>query len=445
MMRFDFGRLLESRLSSRDLELMRGAAAQAEARGFPVYIVGGVLRDLALGGPATDLDLVVEGDAILLARALAVQFGGHVVSHTRFGTARWELLHKAASRSAASLGPRDHIDLISARSEKYKGPGQLPQVKLGSIDDDLRRRDFTINTLALRLDRPHFGEIHDPFGAQSDLDRGIIRALHPDSFAHDPTRIYRAVRYEARYGFKMAPETLALIPGARQHVSALSSQRIRHELDLILDEDRARRMLSRLASLDLLRPVHAALPSGRSTLRRLEAPVMPSAHDELGPQRRDLRWMLWLMDLHAAQIRLIDRRLRFRRQLLQAVLAAAAIYKELPVLVHRKPSRVTSYLDKYPLSAVQAVHQAATTTRAKAVLTAYLSRWRDLKPETGGRRLKELGLAPGPVYGEILGELRNAWLDGAIASPAEEAELLRVLVERLRRRRKPVAAAPLRS
>ena len=204
---------------------------------------------------------------------------------------------------------------------------------------------------------------------------------------------------------------------------------------------RLRLMLRRLAALDLLRPVHAALPSNRSTLRRLEPPVKQAALDESSPQRRDLRWMLWLMDLHPAQIRSIDRRLHFRSQLLKAVLAAAAIYKELPKLVRWKPSRITNYLDKYPLPAVQAARQAVTATRAKALLTAYLSRWRDLRPATTGRHLKERGLAPGPEYGAILGELRNAWLDGSIAGPADETKQLDVLLERLRQRGKPATAA----
>ena len=248
---------------------------------------------------------------------------------------------------------RDHIDLISARSEKYHRPGQLPKVKPGGIDDDLRRRDFTINTLALRLDGSHFGEVHDPYGARTDLEGGIVRVLHAESFLHDPTRMYRAVRYEMRYGFRMAPQTLALIAGAREHVGAISAQRIRHELDLMLEEDKAAAMLRRLAALDLLRPIHAALPSRPSTLQRLERQVRPRADKDSRPQGRDLRWLLWLIGLSAVQIRSINRRLHFRRELLEAVLAAAALHREVPRFVRWKPSRLTAYLDKSPLLAVQ--------------------------------------------------------------------------------------------
>lgn len=446
-MRFDLGRLLQSSLSARDLELLRGAAAEAESRGLPIYIVGGLPRDLALGGPATDLDLVVEGDAISLARALAAKFGGQVTSHPKFGTAKWSLGQSrspmaAAHAASSGVSLRDHIDLISARSEKYHKPGQLPKVKFGGIDDDLRRRDFTINTLALRLDGSHFGEVHDPFGARADLQHGIVRALHPASFLHDPTRMYRAVRYEKRYGFRMAPQTRALVAGARQHVGALSSQRIRHELDLILDEDQAAAMLRRLAALDLLRPIHAALPANRSTLRRLEIARMPAAGNELGLQRRDSRWLLWLIGLSAAQIRSINHRLHFRRELLEAALAAATLHRESLQFVRWKPSRITEYLDKSPLPAVQAAHQSATSARAKAVLQEYLTRWRNLRPLTTGKDLKGLGLAPGPAYRIVLGDLRRSWLDGSITSAKEEHQELESLLDRLPKSAKLGATGP---
>ena len=444
-MRFDFGQLLQSKLSTRDHQLLRGVAAEAESRGLPIYLVGGLLRDLALGVPVTDLDLVVEGDAIGFARALAAKFGGKVVTHAKFGTAKWTLSPLAAPRAGAHSGTgpgaahRDHIDLISARSEKYHRPGQLPRVNPGGIDDDLRRRDFTINTLALRLDEPHFGELHDPFGARADLDRGIVRVLHPKSFLDDPTRMYRAVRYEMRYGFKMAPETLGLIEPARDHVPALSAQRVRHELDLILAEDQAAAMLGRLAELDLLHPIHAALPSRRPILQKLQDPAKPRGVND----SPDVRWLLWLVGLTAPQIRSINRRLHFRRGLLEAILAAAALLREGPRLLRWKPSKLTPCLDKLPLLAVQGACQGATNARVRDMLQEYLSRWRELKPFTTGKVLKAHGLAPGPVYRIILAELRSAWLDGSVASRADEKKQLEILLRRFHPGAKQSGLAPL--
>jgi tRNA nucleotidyltransferase (CCA-adding enzyme) len=242
--------------------------------------------------------------------------------------------------------------------------------------------------------------------------------------------MYRAVRYEKRYGFNMAPQTRALVPAARQHVGALSAQRIRHELDLILDEDQAAAMLRRLAALDLIRPIHAALPASPSILGRLEIARMPGAGDELAFQLRDSRWLLWLIELSAAQIRSIDHRLHFRRELLEAALAASALHRDSPKFVRWKPSRITDSLDKLPYPAIQAARQSATGARAKAVLQEYLTRWRSLRPLTTGKDLKGLGLAPGPAYRIILSDLRRSWLDGSITSAKEEHQKLETLLGR---------------
>ena len=221
--------LIERSFPKDRLDLLRLLAAQAETRQMPLYIVGGSVRDLLLGRRLNDFDLIVEGDAIALGRALSSKYGGTVTAHSKFGTAKWFLPESLKS---------DHVtlDLISARSETYKHPAALPSVKRGRIADDLRRRDFTINALAIRLDGSHFGELRDDLDGAEDLHRGMIRVLHSRSFIDDPTRMYRAVRYAERYGFKIAEDTVILIPEARPFVEKLSAQRIWHELDLILEE-----------------------------------------------------------------------------------------------------------------------------------------------------------------------------------------------------------------
>ena len=230
---------LEASLSSDQLRILHLVADEASQSGLPLYIIGGSVRDLILGAATKDLDLTVEGDAIALARALAKRHGGRVTAHSKFGTANWFLPKDLATES------RDSVDLISARSETYKHPAALPTVKMGTTDDDIRRRDFTVNTLAIPPDGSHFGELRDDLGGMDDLKQGIVRVLHAKSFVDDPTRMYRAVRYAERYGFKIAEETLALIPEARPLVEKLSAQRIRRELDLILEEWNAAAMLAR--------------------------------------------------------------------------------------------------------------------------------------------------------------------------------------------------------
>ena len=208
------------------LVLLRQVAALSAHLGLPAYLVGGFVRDALLKQPINDFDLVVEGDAVKLGRALVKQFGGRLTVHAPFKTAAWFLPvgvgsrygteeHRPYSTPESTI---DFIDLISARSETYARPAALPTVKLGTLADDLRRRDFTINALAVRLDGDHFGELSDPLGGRADLQRGLVRVLHSNSFVDDPTRLLRAVRYAERYGFKIESGSEALIPLALEYV-----------------------------------------------------------------------------------------------------------------------------------------------------------------------------------------------------------------------------------
>ncbi|MFN2285524.1 MAG: CBS domain-containing protein, partial [Anaerolineae bacterium] len=230
---------LEAALPPAHLDLLRRVAAQASEQRMAVYIVGGFVRDLLLDRPSLDFDIVIEGDAIALGKALGKKYGGRVTSHTRFGTAKWYVrgskFGKKASPDSQPPLP-EFLDLISARTEFYEHPTALPTVERGSIKLDLHRRDFTINTLALRLDGHHYGELHDYWGGLADLERGYVRVLHSLSFVDDPTRMLRAVRYEQRYGFEIESRTRQLMDEARPLLEKLSPERVRHELDLILDE-----------------------------------------------------------------------------------------------------------------------------------------------------------------------------------------------------------------
>ncbi|MCI0579553.1 MAG: CBS domain-containing protein, partial [Chloroflexi bacterium] len=183
-------------------QMVQKVSEVAGAMEMPLYFVGGLVRDLLLDKPSTDIDMVVEGDAIRLVRALRKQYGGEVRSHARFGTAKW-LLSPAVWQTigaADSMGTPQSVDFVTARTEFYNQPSALPEVERGSIKLDLHRRDFTINTLAIRLDGAHLGELLDFYGGRRDLEQGLIRVLHSLSFIDDPTRILRAVRLEQRLG-----------------------------------------------------------------------------------------------------------------------------------------------------------------------------------------------------------------------------------------------------
>jgi len=258
--RMNLAERLEAALPPVRLQLLKVIAAEAYKLHSALYIVGGFVRDLLLDRPSLDFDLVVEGDAITLARALSHSHGGRVTSHARFGTAKWHLEGSLSQLGDELLrtGLRT-IDLVTARTEFYSHPTALPTVERGSIKLDLHRRDFTINTLAMRLDGRHYGELHDYWGGLEDLQERLVRVLHSLSFVDDPTRILRAARFEQRFDFHIENRTMQLLLEARPLVSRLSGDRIRHELDHILASVRVSQIMRRLHELELLDEISPVL------------------------------------------------------------------------------------------------------------------------------------------------------------------------------------------
>jgi tRNA nucleotidyltransferase (CCA-adding enzyme) len=423
---------LKQALSPEQDRLLHLVAEKAVRQLVPLYIVGGFVRDLLLGQHAADLDLVVEGDAVAFARSLAGNYGGKVISHRRFGTAIWYPdRDTVALLNVPTNEPFDWLtlDIISSRSETYSHPGALPKIQPGKLLDDLARRDFTINTLALRLDGKHFGEVHNVMGGLEDLRDGLIRVLHRNSFSDDPTRIFRAVRYEQRYGFRIAAETLALIPEALPVVAQISAERIRRELDAILEEENAASMMKRLAELHLFTAVHPALNWNDFTHARFMDGMTAAKTMKHPPSHLALGWTFWLMDVPVPVLKSVEKRLHFKSGLRKIILEASVLLTKVESLVGKKPSQCVLLLDKFPVKAIQVVFLALPDGVARQVLNDYLETWRHVKPKTTGHHLKKLGLQPGPVYQTILMRLRNAWLDGVIKSETEEDVLLVKLIK----------------
>jgi tRNA nucleotidyltransferase (CCA-adding enzyme) len=376
-----------------------------EALPGPAYLVGGAVRDLLLYQPGFDVDLVVVGDAEAYAHALAERLGGRVVTHGRFGTA---VVHYRDGR---------HLDVATARTETYPAPGALPAVApAASIEDDLSRRDFTINAMAVALPD---GELVDPFGGRSHLADRLVRVLHEQSFVDDPTRIFRAARYEGRLRFRMDPktETLALI--AVPEVRRLSGARVREELIAILSEERAPEMLKRLRQLAVDEALQPGLrfPDDGALLERLRllaSQYLPAPRWEvgllaIGPPPG------WLDELKVPR---------------WAVTRIEAAVQEAPALrqqLHRP--------DLSPAEIVEAVERTGPDTPLLALaqedlpaLHEYFQRLRDVHIELTGDDLAALGLGESPRVGEVLAELRRRKLNGAIDSRASEIAAARELI-----------------
>lgn len=426
--RKNLGEQLTSSLSSEGLAILRSVSDQASALHLPVYIVGGFVRDILLDSSSLDFDVVVEGDAIQLGKVLVEKYGGSITSHSRFGTAKWFLedsdFSSAINNSSKPIVVPTLIDLISSRQEFYEHPSALPTVERGSIKLDLHRRDFTINTLALRLDGHHFGELHDYYGGVADIDRKYIRVLHSLSFVDDPTRMLRAVRYEQRYRFSIESRTVQLIEEARPLIARLSSERLRHEIDLILEEPHAAEMFARLDELGLLKSIMEYLPWNHKLFDSVESGInqaIPKEWDVKPPTAgipfsRWLGYLIWLSALSTDVIDKIQSRLKLPVVVYKSLIASSELLNDLPQLKGSKPSVWVSRLDDLPLVVVYAVFLLTS----ESALREFATKWRHIQPTIDGHVLRKLGLAPGPEYQKILESLRSALVDGEITSREEE-------------------------
>ena len=436
--------LLRDRLPERVFQVLEQAGDLAERTSVSAFVVGGFVRDLLLGRPNLDLDLVIEGDGIAYARALARAAKGTVKIHDRFGT-------------AIVVFPNGFkLDVATARTEYYEYPTALPTVERSSIKKDLYRRDFTINTLAIRLNASRFGELIDFFGGQRDLNEKTIRVLHSLSFVEDPTRVFRAVRFEQRYGFRLGKETLALIKGAVKMdlFRRLSSSRLSDELILLLSEEEPRKIMARLGELDLLRFIHPALKwstrldallkavqevlnwyelaslnwldrkgeaagaSSGSTPGRLDVwLVYFMALMEVIPGRavgEALKW-LGLPERHTEKIRVgrYSSSSLLRRLARRPPLWPAETYR---VLVGLSDETLLLLIAKTRLESV------------KRQIAAHLTSYQHVKPTLTGTDLKALGLKPGPIFRKILDRLLDARLNGEVQTEADERDLVKRII-----------------
>ena len=306
----------------------------------------------------------------------------------------------------------------------------------GSIKLDLHRRDFTFNTLALRLDGRHYGELHDYWGGLKDLRQGLVRVLHSLSFIDDPTRLLRAVRFERRFDFKIEDRTLQLMTEALSMFKQVSGDRIRHELDLILAEEHNARMLERLNDLEILSAIHPDLPWQAELALELPkgrlaelAPGWELPPTQGGvPSMKALSYLVWLVRLPPARVGSICLRLKLPANLRDAIEAACRLRLDLATLIDISPSQVVERLDPLPVLAIFAVYRITRDETLRYQLAQYAIHWRHIYPVSDGHSLQARGLPPSPLFRPILKALRSAWLDGQVQSAEEEEALLEHLL-----------------
>ncbi len=402
---------IEKQLPVELVTFIQRAGKIAASQGQGLYLVGGVVRDLLLGQTNFDLDLVVEGNAIELAQQLVEINHGKITTHPRFNTAKlqWD---------------KWSVDLATARSETYAKPGALPTVTPGSINNDLFRRDFTINAMAIELNPSHYGELIDRYGGRNDLEHRLIRILHEKSFTDDATRIWRGLRYEQRLNFQLEPTTLKLLKRDIPMLDTISGDRIRYELECILKEERPEKVLRRAEELGVLPKLSPTL-KGRGWLaekfkqaRQISFPNPPAI---------GLYLAILVYPLTNEETEPLISFLRLPKPLAQTLRDTISLKAKLPSLANPKlsPSGIYRLLHGYSPQAVTANSLACESPVARQHIQLFLTKLRYAKSALTGNDLQKMGIAPGPRMKEILQRLHEARLDGKVTSKQDEVELVK--------------------
>ncbi len=411
---------MKSKFPSEIFNILKLSGKVASGLGLTAYIVGGSVRDLLRGEVNLDIDIVIEGDGIAFAQSLGRELNARVKTHIRFGTA------------VLVAGPLK-FDVASARTEYYESPAALPRVESSSIKKDLYRRDFTINTLAIRLDNDNFGQLLDFFGGQRDIKEKTIRILHNLSFIEDPTRAFRAIRFSERFGFKLSRQTANLIKTAVKInlFDKLSGSRLYDELGLLFIETEPVRAVRRLAEFDLLRFLHSSLKltdTLEDTFRAIQETFVwfKLLFFDEKLDKSHLFLMALFEELKGSERKKAMQRLHVPPNVSREINAGIEESKKaLPRL--RKASNSGVYFTLEPLNLLTILFTMAKAKDKgqKKAISLYLTKLRSTSPELTGQDMKDMGLKPGPLFKTILKSILEARLEGKIKSREDEIDFVK--------------------
>jgi tRNA nucleotidyltransferase (CCA-adding enzyme) len=414
---------MKERLSPFLLNLLKEIGETALGIGCDAYVVGGFVRDLFLYRANEDIDIVIEGDGIAFAKKFAKQKGARVHAYDKFGT-------------AVIIFPDDFkIDVASARLEYYKFPAALPVVETSSIKLDLFRRDFTVNTLAIQLNPKKFSTLIDFFSAQKDIKEKVIRVLHNLSFVEDPTRVFRALRFEQRFGFTIGKLTAGLIDNAvkMDFFKRLSGRRVFTELRLILKEDNPTPTITRLQDYNLLRVVHPSINVDKSMISLLNSVrEVITWHDLLFLEESYVKWSVYFM----AMIRNCDRKTtqdicqrlelapRYRKIFTRERFQAERKLYSLEKNTRLDNSTLYENLSDLRIELILYLMASTRLKRVKRAISNYVTNLRDVTIAVNGKDLMERGLKPGPVYREIMSAVMQARLNNRLETRRDELQFI---------------------
>jgi tRNA nucleotidyltransferase (CCA-adding enzyme) len=413
--RIHIGDMLRENLQKNILSLLERIGKYAKEKNIPLYAVGGFVRDIILKKQNPDIDLVVEADAIKFATYISKKEKGHLTFHKAFGTATVIL----------PCGTR--IDLATARKEYYQYPAALPNVERTSLHQDISRRDFTINAMAIRIDEKEFGEIIDYYKGWEDIKNKKIRVLHSLSFIEDPTRIFRAVRLEKKLGFRIEKNTKALIDKAvkLQIIGRLESQRIRDELTLIFEEEKPVRAIDRMHQLHELAFINQSLKYPAQTRALING--IDRALDILGRGKIKIYRVYWaglLMYLNKKDVEDVIKKFMFSKEDASVILRCRDIIKiSKQLLLILRPHQIYDLLINLPKEALVLI--IAKEKKVKKKVLDFINIYQNITAPISGDDLKSLGLKPGPEYGKILRRVKSFYLDGKVKTRQQILEYVK--------------------
>lgn len=414
--------LLRDRFPSEIYNILRLSGEVAEGRGFNAYLVGGTVRDLLRGEENLDIDIVIEGDGITFAKMLGEKLDARVKTHQRFNTAQ-------------VITDKMKFDVATARTEYYESPAALPKVETSSIKKDLYRRDFTINTLAVKLNPQDFGLLIDFFGGQRDLREKTVRILHNLSFIEDPTRAFRAIRFSERFGFRISKHTENLLKSALKMnlFERLSGPRLYEELLLLFRETEPNRTLKRLSDFGLLKVIYPTLVFNEeldTTMKSMYETF--SWFNLLFLEEKTDRGILFLIamltGLKDEEVEDAIKRLspppKIKDLIIRGIPLAREVLKKLPL---DEPVETYNLLSKLKLETILLAMATSKERQKQKVISQYLTELRKVKTILSGKDLKQMGIKPGPLYSRILKELLEKRLRGHLKSREDEEKFVRSL------------------
>jgi tRNA nucleotidyltransferase (CCA-adding enzyme) len=417
-------KFMKERLSKRLVDILKTLGKIADKKGYRAYVVGGFVRDLFLYRVNEDIDIVIEGDGIAFAKKYASIVGARIHSYKKFGT-------------AVIIFPDGFkIDVASARMEYYKFPAALPTVEMSSIKLDLFRRDFTVNTLAIQLSPDRFGILIDFFTAQKDIKEKTIRILHNLSFVEDPTRVFRAIRFEQRFGFSIGKLTSGLIENAvkMDFFKRLSGRRVFAEFRQILEEENPTPAIIRLNDYNLLSVLHLSITLDNDLISLFNSvKKVLSWHDLLFLEESYMKWAVYFLAL----IRSGDKKMtneicvhfelapRYRRlfcvERFEADRCLFWLERHLPV----KNSVLYNKLSGFKTELLLYMMAATKKEIVKRSISNYFTRLRYVHTLISGKDLKNMEIEPGPVFREILQTVLEAKLNGKLKTKSDELAFVR--------------------